>query len=66
MTREAHSMGTGLMTYSQDSESYLEPMQCVSESEPPPKRFFRTFWRSVTRRILQHQENKAAFDSMTM
>ena len=49
---ETESSSTG----AQASESVYEPMRCVSVSEPPPKRFFRTFWRSVTRRILQLNE----------
>ncbi len=41
------------LTGAQASESVYEPMRCVPVSEPPPKRFFRTFWRSVTRRIVE-------------
>jgi hypothetical protein len=31
----------------------------------PPKRFFRTFWRSLTRRLVQHEIN-SAIDRVTM
>ena len=40
------------LTGAQASESVYEPMRCVPVSEPPPKRFFRTFRRSVTRRLV--------------
>ena len=33
-------------------QSLYEPMRFM-ESPPPPKRFHRTFWRSLTRRIYQ-------------
>ena len=44
----------------QSRESVFEPMRFVSVPEIPPKRFFRTFWRSVTWRILQLNEKNAA------
>ena len=59
------SMDMEASTDSQSSESVLEPMRCVSVVQPPPKRFFRTFWRSVTRRILQ-LENQVVLDRLTM
>ncbi len=34
------------------SQNVLEPVRCLSDLAPP-KRFYRTFWRSVTRRILE-------------
>ncbi len=36
-----------------------DPMRCMSDFAPPPKRFYRTFWRSVTRRIIQHEMKSA-------
>ncbi len=33
------------------SSSIFEPARCLNEFTPP-KRFYRTFWRSVSRRIL--------------
>jgi hypothetical protein len=53
------SMDMESFTNSQARESYYEPMRCMLESvesAPPPKRFFRTFWRSLTRRVVQHQK----------
>jgi hypothetical protein len=35
-----------------DGDMY-EPMRCIPASTPP-KRFHRTFWRSITRRVLEH------------
>ena len=32
-----------------------EPLRTCSQTAPP-KRFFRTFWRSVTRRLLENDE----------
>ena len=37
----------------QDENSY-EPMRRVA-NPAPPKRFFRTFWRSVTRRLIERE-----------
>ena len=51
------SMETQSITDLLSSESIYEPMRFVSAPEIPPKRFFRTFWRSVTRRILQLNKN---------
>mmetsp|Transcript_4643 Transcript_4643/g.10278 ORF Transcript_4643/g.10278 Transcript_4643/m.10278 type:complete len:159 (-) Transcript_4643:78-554(-) len=48
------SMDTESCRDSWSSESIFEPIRCMSVSQaPPPKRFYRTFWRSVTRRIVQ-------------
>jgi hypothetical protein len=35
------------------SEDLYEPSRHIPSSAPP-KRFYRTFWRSVTRRMLEH------------
>ena len=35
------------------SESLYEPSRCIPTSAPP-KRFYLSFWRSVTRRMLEH------------
>ena len=43
---------------SRSSESIVEPMRCMSVLQPP-KRFYRTFWRSVTRRIVQREKENA-------
>ena len=32
--------------------------RCIPESAPPPKLFYRTFWRSVTRRMVRRQMEK--------
>uniref|UniRef100_A0A7S0MKX0 Uncharacterized protein n=1 Tax=Cryptomonas curvata TaxID=233186 RepID=A0A7S0MKX0_9CRYP len=60
-------MDTESSTDPRSSESIFEPMRLMSVSEPPPKRFFRTFWRSVTRRILRLEKqsalNRAAMSS---
>ncbi len=43
------------------SESVFEPMRTASESTlPPPKRFFRTFWRSLTLRIVREKKQSIA------
>jgi hypothetical protein len=37
---------------------FYEPMRCISESAPP-KRFYRSFWRSLTQRIVQRKTSVA-------
>ena len=34
------------------SQTMFEPLRCPNDSAPP-KRFYRTFWRSAARRILE-------------
>ena len=46
------SMDTESSTDPRSSESIFEPFRCISVSQPP-KRFYRTFWRSAARRMLQ-------------
>jgi hypothetical protein len=58
-------MDTETSSDSRSSESIFEPMRLVPLSEAPPKRFYRTFWRSVTRRIIQ-VEKKAALNRAIM
>ncbi len=53
------SSSMDLFPDSQSGASYLEPMRCVSVPMPPPKRFYRTFWRSMTRKILQLEKQRA-------
>ncbi len=65
MAHDIDSMDTELLIESQASESDLEPMRFVSVPLPPPKRFFRTFWRSVTQRILQ-LKNQGVLNRETM
>ncbi len=47
------SIDTKSFTDSLSSESIYEPMRFVKATHIPPKRFYRSFWRSATRRILQ-------------
>jgi hypothetical protein len=48
-----------------ESVTYLqthvfEPIRCISgDVFPPPKKFHRTFWRSLTRRMVQRMETSA-------
>jgi hypothetical protein len=65
MNQAVESMQMQALIEPRASESDLEPMRFVSVSEPPPKRFYRTFWRSVTRRILQ-REKGSALDGVAM
>ena len=64
------SMDTESTTDHRLNESIYEPMRLMSISEPPPKRFYRTFWRSVTRRILQLETqnsiNRAAVSTVEL
>jgi hypothetical protein len=46
-------MDTDMSGDSRPSENIFEPTRLMPVSEAPPKRFYRTFWRSVTRRIIQ-------------
>ena len=41
------------------SDDVFEPIRCIPNAAPP-KRFHRTFWRSVTRRLLE-REREALF-----
>jgi hypothetical protein len=49
----------GLAAHSQSSARDLEPMRFVSAPLPPPKLFYRTFWRSMTRRIMRLEKLRA-------
>ena len=51
-------MATDLLSDCQSGESVLQPMLWMSVSKAPPKRFYRTFWRSTARRILQVEREK--------
>ena len=51
-------MATDLLSDCQSGESVLQPMLWMSVSKAPPKRFYRTFWRSTARRILQAEREK--------
>ena len=37
------------------SQDVFEPMRCIPNAAPP-KRFYRTFWRSITRKVLEHDK----------
>jgi hypothetical protein len=39
--------------------SVFEPMRPMSRPAPPPKRFYRSFWRSLTHRIVQFKKDIA-------
>jgi hypothetical protein len=41
---------------SHSNESVHEPMRCISKSAPP-KRFYRSFWRSLTQRIVRQNKS---------
>jgi hypothetical protein len=45
------------LTNSQVNETFYEPMRYL-ESPPPPKRFHRIFWRSLTLRIYQLERER--------
>jgi hypothetical protein len=60
-----NSMDTESIAYPQCSGIDLETMRCIPEFAPPPKRFFRTFWRSVARRMVQ-REKQSAIDRAAM
>ena len=55
-----------------DSVMVDAPFECVNErykpcfyciTTEPPKRFYRTFWRSISRRALQHLSDKVLYSS---
>ncbi len=57
-----HIIGMAAFTDPQSSESInYEPMRSMSTAAPPPKRFHRTVWRSLTRRVIERQK-AGAFD----
>jgi hypothetical protein len=57
-TQAIDSMDAEAFNDSRSSESIFEPMRCMSVLQPP-KRFYRTFWRSATRRILRLEKEAA-------
>ncbi len=51
------SMEIESATDSQAKEHVFEPIRCLTETAPPPpKLFHRTFWRSLTRRMVQRMK----------
>jgi hypothetical protein len=42
-----------------ESVYMYEPTHSTFVSAPPPKRFPRTFWRSLTRRVVRLEKKKA-------
>ena len=58
-TQAVDSMGMEVSTDPQSSNGTIEPMRLMSVAEAPPKRFYRTFWRSVMRRILRLEKERA-------
>ena len=52
------TMDTDSLSDYQSGESVMQPMLSISVSEAPPKRFYRTFWRSRALRILQVEREK--------
>jgi hypothetical protein len=64
-TLSFNSMDTDSSTDFRANEDSLDPMQWMSESEPPPKRFYRTFWKSVTQRTLQLKRSTAINRAVT-
>jgi hypothetical protein len=61
-----HSMDIEQESVTESSGSVFEPMRFKTVAvAPPPKRFFRTFWQSVTRRILQ-REKKSVLNKVAM
>ncbi len=59
-TDTVDSVQSALMTDS-STESVYEPMRIMDVPATPPKRFHRTFWRSLTLRVVR-LEKKKAFD----
>ncbi len=53
------SMETESLLHPLPNDSLFEPMRSMLDSAHPPKRFFRTFWRSLTRRIVQRKKESA-------
>ena len=48
--------------FSETEGSNLEPTRCMHSIQtpaPPPKRFYRRFWKSITRRILEKENENA-------
>jgi hypothetical protein len=53
-------------SFSASSESVYEPLRCMlGAAAPPPKRFHRTFWRSLTVRVVR-LEKQNAYDKAVM
>ena len=51
--RSVGSMDNG----SHSSENVYDPIRCMSDFAPPPKLFYPTIWRSVTRKVIQREKN---------
>jgi hypothetical protein len=48
------------VSHSQSNENInYEPMRSLSTAAPPPKRFHRTVWRSLARRVIERQKADA-------
>jgi hypothetical protein len=47
------------VTDSGSTELVCERLLIMSGSAPPPKRFYRTFWRSLTLRVVRLEKKKA-------
>jgi hypothetical protein len=58
------SMETESFTIPLPGESIFEPMRCMLESAHPPKRFYLTFWRSITWRIFQRKKESTKRDAL--
>ncbi len=60
----AHSVDS-METDTNSRDSVFEPLRPMLGSAPPPKRFYRTFWRSLTRRAVQC-EKESTFGRIAM
>jgi hypothetical protein len=58
LNQATDSMVTDSLSDYQSGESDMQPMLLMSVSEAPPKRFYRSFWRSRARRILEVEREK--------
>ena len=52
-------------SFTSAGESSFEPMRCMLGPMAPPKRFYRTFWRALTLRVVR-REKELAFDRAGM
>ncbi len=56
-------MDTDSLSESQSSESVLQPNSLMPAFEAPPKRFYRTFWKSRAKRLLQRERQRQSASS---
>ena len=51
-SNQSQSVAAGQTEVDVHAENGIEPTRYLTDPAPPPKLFYRTFWRSLTRRLI--------------